>query len=119
MLDIINYLSWISKEVINFKKMPWLGMTSLKSVHQPDLNAGEGLYYTYCADCHGDDGQGSFKVPPLWGRSSFNDGAGMSQLSTLSEFIYWNMPFQDAFLTESQAIDIASFILQQPRPHFQ
>lgn len=126
MKDIINYLSWISKEVSEVKNPPWLGLSMLKSNHQPDSNRGEIIFYTYCAACHGDQGTGGGKlpdpvgktIPPLWGESSFNDGAGMSDLTTLSAFVYWNMPYQNSVLSEEEAIDVSAFVLKQPRPHF-
>ncbi len=36
----------------------------------------------------------------------------------MAAFVYWNMPYQDAFLSEEQALDVTAFVLQQPRPHF-
>ncbi len=126
MNDLVNYLSWISKEVESIKNVPWLGLTEIKSKHQPNPEQGKKLYIQYCAACHREDGQGGGKlgeadektIPPLWGVNSFNDGAGMNTLKMLAPFIYLNMPYQQAFLTEEQALDVASFILQQPRPHF-
>lgn len=119
MHDMITYLSWISKEIPqSLRSMPWLDLPPLQSSHTASPNEGKQLYQTYCALCHHESGLGSATVPPLWGDSSFNDGAGMSHLSTLSSFIYWNMPYRDSFLTEEQALDVAAFILKQPRPHF-
>lgn len=118
MHDMINYLTWISKEVAHFKSMPWLGMSLLRSKHTPDSEEGGKIYQASCSLCHHSDGLGSQTVPPLWGNSSFNDGAGMSKLPMLSAFVYWNMPYGEASLSEEQALDVASFILQQPRAHF-
>lgn len=127
MQDILNYLGWISKEVVQAKEMPWLGLQRLKSHHQPNPQEGEKVYQTYCALCHNGDGQGSGSLllgdekvyPPVWGPNSFNDGAGMSKLLTLAAFVYWNMPRNSpGLLNESQSLDVAAFILQQPRPHF-
>lgn len=127
MKDILTYLGWISKEVEKIKNPPWLGLPKLKSNHQPDLKQGAIVYSTYCAACHKDDGSGGGllpepvgkTIPPLWGENSFNDGAGMSLISMLSAFVHLNMPYQNSVLTEEQAIDVAGFVLQQPRPHFE
>lgn len=124
---IIIYLEWISKEVKHIKHMPWLGLTFLKSQHRADPRAGEKVYEQHCALCHKREGNGGGvllqiegkTVPPLWGPESFNDGAGMSRLSMLAAFTYWNMPYQQPFLTEEQALDVAAFILEQPRNHFE
>lgn len=127
MQDMLAYLAWISKEVESIKNPPWLGVTMLKSQHKPDIKQGNILYQKYCASCHRDNGEGGGKlpepvnktIPPLWGENSFNDGAGMSMLPMFSAFVYWNMPYQNSVLTEEEAIDIAAFVLEQPRPHFE
>lgn len=122
MQSIIQYLNWISKETMSLKTVPWLGLTPLTSEHQPNPDAGRKVYEVSCSLCHkkegeGGAGQGIQAIPPLWGDLSFNDQAGMSRLSTLASFVYWNMPYMDASLSEEEALDVAAFILQQPRPH--
>lgn len=127
MNDIINYLKWISKEVEQIKDIPWLGLPDIKSKHQPDPKAGEKIYDQYCASCHQPNGEGGGylgqeegkTIPPLWGPKSFNDGAGMNTMNMLAPFVYLNMPYQQAALTEDQALDVAAFVLMQRRPHFE
>lgn len=126
MKDLLTYLKWISKEVEGIKHIPWLGLTPLKSNHQADAIQGEKIYQTYCALCHKEDGEGGGilsvqsgkTIPPLWGPHSFNDGAGMNRLKILSSFVYWNMPYHNVVLSEEQALDVAAFVLKQPRPHY-
>jgi thiosulfate dehydrogenase len=126
MQSILAYLDWISKEVKSVKHIPWLGISLLKSQHHANPDEGRKLYQAYCAECHQPDGEGGGillaqegkTIPPLWGEHSFNNEAGMSTLPLLSAFIYWNMPYQEAHLSEEQALDIAAFILTKPRPHF-
>lgn len=118
MKALVHYFEWISQDVIGFKKIPWLGLRKLKSTHTPDAANGATCFAEFCAPCHGDNGEGSTQAPPLWGDSSFNDGAGMHTLPRLSAFIYDNMPYENPNLTEEQALDIAAFIIKQPRPHF-
>jgi len=126
MNDILAYLDWISIEVKDIKNPPWLGMKMLKSKHKPNEKEGAVIYEKYCIACHQEDGGGGGElpepvgktIPPLWGENSFNDGAGMSVHPMLSAFIYWNMPFLNSVLTEEEAMDVAAFVLKQPRPHF-
>lgn len=123
MEEMIAYLAWISKEVAPIKFFPWLGLPKLKTDHHPNSEAGERVYHLYCALCHRSGGEGDLRqglvdYPPLWGDGSFNDGAGMSMLPNLASFIYYNMPYGQPFLTEEQALDVASFILTKPRPKF-
>ena len=126
MKDLIAYLNWISKEVVDIKNKPWMGLKLLKSQHQPNAEEGAKVYQRSCAMCHKDNGEGGGviitedkTIPPLWGPNSFNDGAGMSLLPKFASFVYTNMPYLDACLTEEEALDVAAFVLQQPRPHFQ
>jgi len=126
MKDIITYLGWISKEVENIKDVPWLGLPDIKSDHKPNAEEGQKIYVEYCAACHRPDGQGGGElgevegktIPPLWGPNSFNDGAGMNTMGMLAPFVWVNMPYRQATLTEEQALDVAAYVLQQPRPHF-
>lgn len=126
MNDILNYLHWISKEVENIKDIPWLGLPQIKNNHKPNLQEGKKIYEEYCAACHRSDGEGGGvldevegkTIPPLWGSKSFNDGAGMGTMAMLAPFIYLNMPYQQARLTEEQALDVAAYVIEQKRPHF-
>lgn len=126
MHDILNYLIWISKEVEKVKNIPWLGLPEIKSDHRPDPRQGQKVYEQYCAACHHTHGGGGGvlgeeegkTIPPLWGPDSFNDGAGMSTMRMLAPFVYLNMPYQQASLTEEQALDVAAYVLEQSRPHF-
>lgn len=116
MKNIVAYLNWISKDVANLKNIPWLGLQIVKSSHQPDLKAGAIIYTNRCAACHRPDGAGAAGIPPLWGKRSFNRSAGMNNLSMAAAFIYWNMPYQQPILTIEEALDVAAFITNQPRP---
>lgn len=88
----------------------------------PDTARGKDVFATHCASCHGAAGQGlktgaTYAMPPVWGRASYNTGAGMVRVSTAAAFIKANMPFgQGNTLTDQQAWDVAAFINAQPRP---
>jgi thiosulfate dehydrogenase len=122
--SLIAYFNWISKEVSDIKDPPWRGLKELKSTKEPSAANGKRLYQQKCATCHGKEGQGlsknhnTIQIPPLWGPNSYNDGAGMNRLEVLSSFIYCNMPFENPTLTEEEAFDVASFVIEQERPHF-
>jgi len=58
-----------------------------------------------------------YSFPPVWGRDSYNGGAGMHTIATAAAFIKANMPLgQGNTLTDQQAWDLAAFINAQPRP---
>lgn len=123
MKAIVAYLEWISYNVMSMPKQPWLGVKKLRSAHTANVNQGEKIYASKCALCHGNDGNGQqrendLSYPPLWGEHSFNDAAGMNQLSTMASFIYYNMPYHEPGLTIEEALDTASYVISKPRPHF-
>ena len=120
MLALITYFQWISKNLPIYGDISWLGLALLTSKHEGNPENGKLLYDKYCGLCHQEKYRGEIYPPPLWGRGAFNDGAGMSTIPKLSSFIYWNMPYGDAtpVLTEEEAIDVATYILTKPRPHF-
>jgi thiosulfate dehydrogenase len=99
-----------------------------------DPAQGQLVFNATCAVCHGSDGQGQrlspaeaseagrrYRVPPLWGPDSFNDGAGMARAITAARFVHANMPFGTTFeapkLPDADAFDVVAFIGGQPRPH--
>jgi len=123
MLALVTYLHWISAKYPIYVKSPWLGSPPLKTEHQPNAENGQKLFATYCATCHGDNGQGGnlskvhpgSSFPPLWGPKSFHAGAGMNNPKILSSFIFYNMPYEEPQLSVEDAVDIAAFIVKQPR----
>ncbi|SFV34433.1 Cytochrome c [Thermoflavifilum thermophilum] len=91
-----------------------------------DTNAGRMVFMTYCQNCHGRHGQGlwvdstgEYQYPPLWGKHSYNTGAGMYRISQFAAFVKNNMPFGTSYLhpllTDEQAWDVAAFVNTQPR----
>jgi thiosulfate dehydrogenase len=115
---LLAYLAWISHEVMDALKLPWLGLDPVPSNHIPDSVNGATVYLQNCQICHGTDGQGAPGAPPLWGPYSFNDGAGMNTLPMLSSFVWLNMPHGQPSLTPEEALDVAAFVIGKPRPHF-
>lgn len=117
MQSLLVYMQWISKGIPVYSKLPWALPSALKSAHKPDAEAGAKVYKDVCTPCHGDNGQGTAIAPPLWGDGSFNDGAGMHRVTTFSVFAYRFMPKNAPDLTEDQALDVAAFVTEKPRPH--
>ena len=116
---LLTYLHWIAKDYPTYSPIPWRGLRPLTSQHTGDADHGAALYAERCARCHGVDGEGGERIPPLWGNRSYNDGAGMHNPGTFAAFIHANMPYQEPELTEEEAIDIAAYVHSRPRPHFQ
>jgi thiosulfate dehydrogenase len=91
---------------------------------------GRTIYNNVCAACHNTDGSGiarsrvnlglGYMNPPLWGNDSFNNGAGMARISTMANFVHFNMPhgtdYVDPQLSEEDAWDVSAYVLTHPRP---
>jgi thiosulfate dehydrogenase len=95
-----------------------------------DPMTGAKIYTESCSACHGTDGLGKraggagdgkgYEVPPLWGPDSYNDGAGMAQLTKAANFIHNNMPYgataDSPVLSVEQAWDVAAYVESMKRP---
>lgn len=119
MTAVLTYLQWISKGLPIYGEVSWLGLPAVKTQTAPDKNAGQQVFTSQCAACHGADGQGTSAAPAVWGDKSYNDGAGMATPATLASFALNNMPRGNPILTVDQAANVAAYIDSQPRPHFQ
>ncbi len=125
MKAFVAYMRWLSRNVPTGEKARGSGLRKIKGVFKTSLSRGRILYIARCARCHGRSGQGVVGadgrvfVPPVWGRKSFNLGAGMARLSVAAAFIKWNMPkWQGGTLSSQQSYDIADYLIHQPRPDF-
>ena len=131
MRAIVAYMAYIGRNEKKGTKPEDAGLTSLPYIRRAASPAiGKKIYITICSSCHGNNGgglldvkTGRFLYPPLWGDSSYNDGAGLFRLSKFAAFVKWNMPLglsshDTAVLSTEEAWDVAAFVNSQPRPHF-
>jgi thiosulfate dehydrogenase len=87
-----------------------------------DIARGKLVYEQQCMICHGASGEGqkvgaTFVFPPLWGKDSFNWGAGMHRINTAAGFIQHNMPLgKGETLSNQEAWDVAAFVDAHERP---
>lgn len=125
------YIAFLSSGV-----KPGETLTGYGAGHMPELDRaadpqrGQVIFRQTCAVCHGTNGEGlrrdpavadlGYMVPPLWGPDSFNDGAGMNRLTTIANFVHFNMPNGVSYvlprLSPEEAWDVAAFVVSQPRP---
>lgn len=137
MKAFVTYMHFLSKDVPVAAKVQGQGLPPFKAPdRKADTVAGSKVYAEKCASCHGENGAGvrngppgsatGYAFPPLWGKDSFNTGAGMNRLLTASAFIKTNMPLGAAHgqpqLSDDEAYDVAAFVLSQPRkvkPHLE
>ena len=126
---MLAYMKWLGKDVPKgaklfgsaTEKLPYLAVAA-------DPAKGKMIFIQKCESCHGQNGQGllaadkkTYQYPPLWGKDSYNDGAGMYRLSNFAGFVKNNMPYgatyQNPQLTNEEAWNVAAFVNSQPRPH--
>jgi thiosulfate dehydrogenase len=123
-----SYIEYIGKNVKKGEKAIASGIYDLPFLSRPiDPVKGKELYIAKCQSCHQPNGEGllaidniEYTYPPLWGKHSYNHGAGLYRMSRFAGYIRYNMPqgasFQNAQLTDEEAWDIAAFVNSQPHP---
>ncbi len=129
MLAIVAYIKWLGKDVSKGIKPKNTGIIKLPYlVRAADPLKGKLVYFKLCVSCHGNNGEGildaskvEYTYPPLWGKGSYNDGAGLYRISNFAGFVKNNMPFglnyKSTVLNDEEAWDVAAFVNSQPRPH--
>lgn len=120
---IAAYITWLSTgQPIRMNKDRPAGPQAVPQLKvdatEADRIRGKNLFADRCATCHGDDGQGDKESPPVWGARSYNDGAGLANVSQLASWLKVAMPLDDADLTDQEALDIATFVNSHQRPTF-
>lgn len=128
MQAFITYLTWLSRFAPEDGKVAGQGFVKIEIPNRKvDLIHGQQVFETNCIVCHGKNGQGvktagsfRYQFPPLWGKDSYNNGAGMTRVITAAQFIKSNMPFGTTYeapvLSDEEAYDVAGYINQQQRP---
>jgi thiosulfate dehydrogenase len=128
MKAMVAYINWIGNDVPKKKKVKGAGVETLPFLNRAaDTVKGKIVYLSICQKCHGQNGEGmlekngrEYLYPPLWGKHSYNVGAGIYQLSKFAGYVKNNMPFGTTFhtpqLTNEQAWDVAAYVNSQPHP---
>ncbi|WP_312187666.1 c-type cytochrome [Sphingobacterium sp.] len=129
MRAIVTYIKNISINTVNKGRLAGQGFVKMDIPNRAaNLKHGQLVFEGKCTSCHGKDGQGlpqttgkGYQYPPLWGKDSYNDGAGMARLLTATRFIKANMPLGSTYdapqLTDDEAYDVAAYINSFDRPH--
>ena len=128
MRAFVSYLEWLSRFAPKDGKIEGQGLIKISIPDRAiDVEHGKKVFLENCITCHQIDGQGVksengyiYQYPPLWGKDSYNNGAGMTRVITSARFIKANMPFGTTYdsisLTDVEAYDVAGYINQQIRP---
>lgn len=125
---IVAYIQFVGSNVEKGKKPKGTGIYALEFLDRAaNAEKGKKLYEAKCQSCHQADGNGvlaadgkSYTYPPLWGKNSYNHGAGLYRLSRFAGYIKANMPQGATYLkpqlTDEEAWDIAAYVNSRPRP---
>jgi len=128
MKAIYAYIVWLGNEVPKGKKVNGSGIEILPYLSSSaNPKQGKIVYIQNCQKCHGVNGEGvldstekMYTYPQVRGKHSYNDAAGLFQISKLAGFIKNNMPnginYHMPTLTNQASWDVAAFINSQPRP---
>lgn len=128
MKAMISYIEYIGKNVPKGEEGNASGINNLEFLNRAaNPIKGKALYDKKCVSCHQANGQGviaedkkEYTYPPLWGKNSYNQGAGLYRISRFAGYIKYNMPqgatYDKPQLTNEEAWDIAAFVETQPRP---
>lgn len=129
MKAMVRYIKWLGAGVAKGEVPNGSGLVQLTYLNTPaDPVKGKLVFEEKCVVCHGKNGEGvkdtvnttSWTYPPLWGKDSYNDGAGLFRLSRFAGYIKANMPlgadYNNPQLTDEEAWNIAAYVNSLPRP---
>ncbi len=128
MQAMVAYINWVGKDVPKGEKVKGSGFKDIQLLDRaasPQL--GKAVYVQKCQVCHGANGEGmkaegsaEYQFPPLWGKNSYNNGAGLYRISNFAKFVKSNMPLgvshENPQLTDEEAWDVAAYVNSMPRP---
>lgn len=129
MKAIVAYINFLGTNVKKGEKAKGSGFKDLAFLDRAaDPVLGKAVYTVKCESCHQPDGSGvlnpdksEYTFPPLWGKNSYNDGAGLYRVSNFAKYVKNNMPMgashESPILTDEEAWDVAAYINSQTRPH--
>lgn len=123
MVALVTYSYWLAQGAPVGAELAGRGYPNLdKPAQAPDAGRGAAVFTANCALCHGAQGEGTkaggkYAFPPLWGKESYNGGAGMNRVQTAAAFIRANMPLgKPGSLSVQEAWDVAEFVNTHERP---
>jgi thiosulfate dehydrogenase len=129
MIAIVSYIKWLSKGIAKNEVPKGSGILEVPFLDRAaSAENGAVIYKAKCESCHQKNGEGllntdkkSYAFPPLWGKHSYNTGAGLYRLSRFAGYVKANMPLGASYnaplLSDDEAWDLAAFVNSQERPN--
>ncbi|MDZ4683326.1 MAG: c-type cytochrome [Saprospiraceae bacterium] len=131
MQAIKAYIEFLGGNMPKGEKAHGSGLKDLPYLDRAaDPVKGKLVYESLCQSCHQAGGEGiltnagtEFLYPALWGKNSYNDGAGLYRISNFAKYAKYNMPLGVNFtapqLSDEAAWDVAAYVNSQKRPHIE
>lgn len=128
MIAIVSYIKWLSIGIAKNEIPKGSGILEVPYLDRAaSPKNGAVVYKAKCESCHQKNGEGllnpdkkSYTFPPLWGKHSYNTGAGLYRLSRFAGYVKANMPLGASYdaplLSDDEAWDLAAFVNSQERP---
>ncbi len=122
------YIKWLGEDINKGEKPKGSGIADLPYLNRAaDPVKGKTVFVQKCETCHASNGEGQLNIdgitytyPPLWGKNSYNTGAGLFRLSRFAGYVKNNMPQETDYhapqLSDEEAWDVAAYVNSQPRP---
>lgn len=129
MQAIKSYIVYLGSNVEKGKKAEGSGFKDLAFLDRAaNPENGKIVYTQKCQSCHQANGEGTlladgneYAFPPLWGKSSYNDAAGLYRITNFAKYVKYNMPLgathDNVLLSDDESWDVAAYVNSQPRPH--
>ncbi len=131
---LVAYMEWLSSDIPKGSIVYGQGVPKIKLISRAaDPINGKNIFLDKCASCHAENGKGvlndpsnidvpadslkGYDFPPVMGKESYNENAGMFRQLMATSFIYAKMPLNDAALSLEEAYDVAAYINSTPRPN--
>jgi thiosulfate dehydrogenase len=121
MVGLVAYIGWLSRGTPLFSTpSPANRFIEPLPSASPDIAHGATIYAQQCSLCHQSNGAGmAGAFPPLWGATSFNNGAGMAHIDRMTGFVMHNMPKSaPGSLSIQDSYDVSAYVLSHARPAF-
>lgn len=132
MRAIVTYMYWLGQGIpigasVEGAEFPQVNRKMIMTTAADPIK-GEKVYAEFCASCHGSNGEGvkrkgkanGYEYPPLWGKDSYNTGAGMYRVIRAADWIVANMPLgatnHNRILSDEQAYNVAAYINNYDKP---
>ncbi len=127
MIAMAAYINWLGKDVPKGRFQPdpefmkfllWIVLLTRLGANWFMIGSVKVVMQRMVKGCP--DRMGRYIYPPLWGKNSYNHGAGLFRLSRFAGFVRANMPlgatFENPMISDEEAWDVAAYVNSMDRP---